>query len=476
MRYDILVKWVQYERKIDKLQRMIRSDDLYELRFGGGDSLYLCCSRQDSFAYWGSSAAESKTQRSIWQQIEKADLIKTSIADNDRIIRFDLRLRDIYQNTVDYALIFECIPPNPNLIFCRRDGEVFRILDARQQYSLADNPQRQILPGLIYQPPQTSYSPNLSASAPSLSIQTPEGTQCYEDVNLYLASYYDLVIKRNESDELQRRLIRDWHRILDKKQRKIAAQTRELRDAKLADKWYQYAEIIKYNLGSIKKGQTELISVNYYVADAAEVTIPLDPKVDAVRNMQGYIKKYHKARNGAAVIAKNLAESEAEVETIKGILIRIEAGEVVYPEAKSGRRSISQSISKLDKLLRVKIDQDWEIVVGRKASENDFVSTELGRPHDWWFHTRIYRGAHVLLRNFSKKEPPNWLVEMCCSLAAYYSKARFSQNVPVDYTQMRYVRKPRKSPLGFVTYSNHHTVFAHPLDLRSARDMIQGEK
>ncbi|HOU72739.1 MAG TPA: hypothetical protein PLB85_05085, partial [Candidatus Syntrophosphaera sp.] len=85
----------------------------------------------------------------------------------------------------------------------------------------------------------------------------------------------------------------------------------------------------------------------------------------------------------------------------------------------------------------------------------------------------IYRGSHILLRCFRKTTPPDELISLCCSLAAWYSKARFSQNVPVDYTQIRYVRKPRKSPPGFVVYTEHRTVFADPRDLRSVREELK---
>jgi len=451
-------------------------EDRHVVQFSGGVSLVLYRSRHDAFAYWTTESSGAKAGQRLWQQLEKAELIRSGIAENDRILRFDLRLRDIYQNRMDFALIFECITPNPNLILCRVEGGQLRIVDACQQYSLADNPQRQILPGLIYHPPQTSYQPAPEQNDGLLTIETDSESRTYDDVNQYLADYYDLVIVNRERTELRQRLIREWSRLHDRIQRKIAAQTNELTVARDAEKWYQYAEIIKYNLSDINKGQTELVSVNYFAPEAPPVSIPLEPTLDAVRNMQRYIKQFHKARNGAAIIARNLAGSEAAAETVKGIIRRIEAGEIIYPETKGGKPQTGHSIGKLDKLLRLKIDQDWEIVIGRKASENDLVSTELGRPHDWWFHTRIYRGAHVLLRNFARKEPPEHLIEMCCGLAAYYSKAKFSQNVPVDYTQVRYVRKPRRSPTGFVTYTNHHTVFAQPLDLRSAKAQLSNER
>jgi len=88
------------------------------------------------------------------------------------------------------------------------------------------------------------------------------------------------------------------------------------------------------------------------------------------------------------------------------------------------------------------------------------------------FHSRIYHGAHVLLRCFKKQEPGPELINLCCNLAAGYSKAKNSANVPVDYTQIRYVRKPRKSAPGLVIYTNHHSVYATPIDIRAAREQL----
>jgi len=90
----------------------------------------------------------------------------------------------------------------------------------------------------------------------------------------------------------------------------------------------------------------------------------------------------------------------------------------------------------------------------------------LAKPDDWWFHTRIYRGTHIILRNYKRKELPETLKILCCRLAAYFSKAKKSSNIPVDYTQIRYVRKPRGSVAGYVTYKNQKTLYVDPLSMR----------
>ena len=114
------------------------------------------------------------------------------------------------------------------------------------------------------------------------------------------------------------------------------------------------------------------------------------------------------------------------------------------------------------------ISDSWEIYIGRSSKENDMLTCKVAKPDDWWFHSRIFHGTHVVLRNYHKKDLPDELVTICCSLAAYYSKAKNGQNVPVDYTKIRYVRKPRGAAPGYVVYTNQKTYYANPLDFREA--------
>ncbi|MFA7026142.1 MAG: NFACT RNA binding domain-containing protein, partial [Candidatus Cloacimonadaceae bacterium] len=181
----------------------------------------------------------------------------------------------------------------------------------------------------------------------------------------------------------------------------------------------------------------------------------------------------HKAKNGLAIIGINIKRTKAEIEAVNKLRQRLEDGEDLDLDIKDKSGTITQKISQMDKVLQYKYSEDWQIYIGRKAKENDFVTTKIGKPQDWWFHSRIYRGAHVLLRNLKKQELPPELLRQCASLAAWYSQAKFSVNVPVDYTQIRYVRKPKGSAAGFVTYTNYKTYFATPQDLRGLRKELE---
>ncbi len=282
------------------------------------------------------------------------------------------------------------------------------------------------------------------------------------------------MIVAGEERERVRRQTAFWKKAIDKLEKKLAKQRLELLSAEAMETWKLYAEVIKYNLGQINKGQTSLESVNYYDPNMASVLVPLREDLSPAQNMDLYLKRYKKARTGLEVITRHIADGETELMHLQGVLARVEAGEELdfIVDGPKSSKSGHEKLSILDKLLRIRISEEFEIVIGRKASENDFISTQLGRPHDWWFHTRIYRGAHVLLRCLKKTDPPPELKSLCCRLAAWYSKARSSSTVPVDFTQVRYLRKPRRSAPGFITYTDHQTAFVEPLETRKAREEL----
>lgn len=473
MKYTYLKAWAQemgtHNYKVDKV--LYHNSEL-TIYFSNGYVLCFVQPEGDFFPYLNKRDCPRKPN-GIWPQLEQMHWTNCSIAENDRILYFDFEFIDIYQQQRNLCLIAECILPQPNLILTTVKNDQFVVLDAINKYSLADNPQRQILPNLPYYPPITSYKPVLEPIELPLTIAQDVDTVSLvaNSINDYFMLYYTEVLLPKKDRALRDSLIQKWKQELRKQKNKLGKQESELLDAEKAETWHVMAEAIKYNLKQIKTGDRSLTATNYYSEDLSPIDIPLSPEKSPMENMQAYLKKYQKAKKGYSIIQNNIKKTGEEIAFIEDILRRIANGDNIdnLLASKDGTGKLKQKLSKLDKLLRIKIDDNWEIAIGRKATENDLITTELGRAHDWWFHTRIYHGSHILLRNLNKKEPSTELIEICCSLAAWYSKARFSLNVPVDYTQIRFVRKPRKSAPGFVTYTKHSTVFASPKDLRTIK-------
>jgi len=474
MKYFILSQWVKENSSIKlQIEKATVNSPMLEIHFTTGDKLVCLYQSSSPFPYFSDFSKTAENGSTIWQQIVKTELYRIEIDGSDRIIRFYLQARDIYQQTTDYRLIFECMPPRGNLILCRKDSGKLMILDALDKYSFADNPHRQILPGMEYQSPNTGFSPVKEEIRYPLQIKIADKEYSFLNINGYFQTYFDQVILKNETDKKKARLYLYWQKELKKTELKLNKQQSELDEANKESLWLTFAEIIKTNLGTIHKGDCVLTAVNYYDPALKEITIPLHRDKSPKDNLNIYLKKYHKAKQGKAKIKLQIDRTNTDIGEIKEILSSFETDK--WQDLEQKNSSASQAVVRLkqaDSLFRIKVNDDWEIVVGRKARENDIITTQLGRPEDWWFHTRIYRGSHILLRNFNKKPPPDYLFEACSSLAAWFSKAKNSENVPVDFTQIRYVRKPRKSAAGFVTYSNHKTVFANPRDVNETREFV----
>lgn len=474
MKYAILSQWIEENPASgNKVASVSSSSDLLRFSFAQGPDLILVAKKRDSYAFWTKDAGLGEHWDKTWDQLIHARLTRTRIADNDRIVYFHFEQTDIYQQRLEYVVVAEFMPAKPNVILTVSNDELI-IIDALHKYSFADNPQRQVLPKLPYYPPRTSFQAQNAEVVLPLKIETLDGhgTISCASVNEYLQNHYLHVLNAEAEINRKKSIRLHWENELKKARQKLSKQRDELKSAEKAEYWKECAETIKYNLDKIKKGQIILKATNYFDPELGEIEIKLQPDRSPQQNMRHYIKKYQKSKRGEKIIRRNIAETELAVKHLEEILERVDRGELVYAPRGRYTAGTGRKLDKAEKLLRLRLNDDFEIVIGRKARENDFITTKLAQPHDWWFHTRIYHGSHILLRCFTKKDPDERLIKACCSLAAWYSKARFSQNVPVDFTQVRYVRKPRKSAPGFVTYTNHNTVFSDPKDLRAIREEL----
>ncbi|MFC1887820.1 NFACT RNA binding domain-containing protein, partial [Candidatus Cloacimonadota bacterium] len=207
--------------------------------------------------------------------------------------------------------------------------------------------------------------------------------------------------------------------------------------------------------------------------------------LSAQANLDRLYKKYRKARDGKKKIQEQIGITFEEIETLEKFQKKLRSFSIETLEKRIGNlngediyfsdvKEVRHSDETRSAYRSLKINDNWEILVGRTSKENDLLTTKTANPYDWWFHTRIFKGTHVVLRNYGKKgELPEELLNLSCRIAAYFSKAKKSANVPVDYTQIRYVRKPRKSPPGFVVYTNQKTLYVDPLSLRDAAAEIR---
>ncbi|MCW5935694.1 MAG: NFACT family protein [Fimbriimonadaceae bacterium] len=236
----------------------------------------------------------------------------------------------------------------------------------------------------------------------------------------------------------------------------------------------QRAELILAYQSQIKPGDAVLEARGY---DGEPVSIALKPDLTAVENANRYFDRARRAKDRADLVAEQSERLEADRIAVEATLVRLEAAESAEEidqirEEADARRWLHRSgppIPKEDRpyeghaIRELLSPGGWRVLYGENATSNDYLTTKVGRPSDLWFHVRGGPGSHVvLLTNNQPQRVQQADLEFAALVAARHSSAKHSAFVSVDYTQKRYVRKPRGAAPGLATYTNEKTLHVEP--------------
>ncbi|SFP68721.1 Rqc2 family fibronectin-binding protein [Caldicoprobacter faecalis] len=294
----------------------------------------------------------------------------------------------------------------------------------------------------------------------------------YSSVSEMLEAFYS---ERDRLERLQQRtsyLSKLLKANLERCQKKLAVQMEELQQAKEADKFRLWGELLTANAHSIPKGLKEVTLVNYYDPNGSTVIIPLDEKKSPIQNAQEYFKKYSKAKNTLDKVSKQIEESREEIDYLEALLESLEKCteesdvEEVYQELAEQGYIKKTTKEKREAPAPSKphhfISSDgFDIFVGKNNYQNDRLTLKTAGANDIWLHTKNIPGSHVIIKTGGRPVPENTLVEAAL-LAAYFSKGRNSSNVPVDYCPRKNVKKPSGAKPGMVIYEGYNTIYVTP--------------
>ncbi|KAA0966563.1 fibronectin/fibrinogen-binding protein [Sporosarcina sp. ANT_H38] len=249
---------------------------------------------------------------------------------------------------------------------------------------------------------------------------------------------------------------------------KVKKLVKEREAAGKLDTFQLYGELLTANSYAIEKGATEATVANYY-EEGTMVTIPLDPRKSPIDNAQRFYSRYTKAKTALIMIAEQLektAEDIAYFEMIKQQVIQaspIDIAEIREELAELGFLKARKSKKKLKPKKPVPetyiSSSGVKISVGKNNKQNDYLTFKIASRDQTWLHTKDIPGSHVLIHDAN---PDEETIHEAAILSAYFSKARGSSSVPVDYTEVRHVKKPNGSKPGFVIYFEQKTLFVTP--------------
>ncbi len=304
------------------------------------------------------------------------------------------------------------------------------------------------------------------------SLFQMEGAEQFQSVNTLFQFIYDNEILGYHFLQLKQGLLSETKKQLSKVKRTLSQQQKDLTSLENADEWRKFGELLKVNLHLVKEDVECVCVIDYFSDEQEEIKISIDPELSPQQNMEKYFKKYKKAITGKRKLEKNIKDNKKQVIDLEELITTIESStriEELESLKKIKPEKLQHKGTASFKRISIKVaGRDWNIFAGRSGKENDELTLHFAKPDDWFFHTRVYHGTHVIVRNPDRRESlPDKVIAIAAGLAAYFSKAKHSTKVPVDYTQVRYVTKPRKSAPGFVVYKNNKTIFVDPIDPRS---------
>lgn len=301
-------------------------------------------------------------------------------------------------------------------------------------------------------------------------------TEILPSFSSLLAAFYE---EKGKAERMRRRS-HDMNKTVvtarDRLARKLAAQEQELLQTKNRDRYKRMGDLITANIYQLQKGERMVRVVDYYAEDCPEVEVQLDVQLTPQQNAQRYYKKYNKAKTAEEVLQKQIHSGRLELEYLESVLesirhaedeqaiveIREELLQTGYLSKKQQRgRKAKKNNSTGSMPYHYRTSDGFDVFAGKNNLQNDQLTLKTAYKSDLWFHTQKIHGSHVILV-IDGREPTDIAMTEAACIAAYHSKGRHSAMVPVDYTEVRNIKKPSGAKPGMVIYHVYRTAYVTP--------------
>ena len=297
----------------------------------------------------------------------------------------------------------------------------------------------------------------------------------YDTLSVMLDAFYAQKAERDRSKELAGQVLKVLHNELKKDRRKVKKLKQQLEDAEKADYYRIRGEILTTYLGKLTAGMTEITLPNFY-DDKKPLKIKLDPELSPSRNAQKYFTKYDKLKTSVDYVKEQLKLANDEINYLANIESQIDLAspadiqEIRLELQQQGYIKQKRQKSKKRRKVRVSKPEEFHtsngttVLVGKNNLQNDRLSFKIANKNDIWLHVKDIPGSHVIIRD---SDPDEQTLLEAAQLAAYFSKGRNSDNVPVDYLPAKRLHKPNGAKPGFVTFTGQKTLYVTPHKLKN---------
>ncbi|WP_294510140.1 NFACT family protein [uncultured Intestinimonas sp.] len=510
--------------RIDKVYQPSRDEIVLAVRGAGANvKLLLSASPNGPRLHLTKEVRENPAQPPMFcmllrKHLTGARFLRLEQPELERIVLLRLESTDELGDKVGRTLVLEAMGRRANLVLL--DGED-RIIDCvrRVEGDVATG-QRGIMPGLLYRLPdprpglppllerELDFRSNGVSRGESLAeklerLREAVGPEGYVPYGLVredkLVDFTFLpILQYGPSTELRRyesfsKLLDDFYasrataekvgqrgadlqkavsRVRDRVARRVAQQELEREATKDRERKRELGDILTSNLYALHKGMGTVRLTDYYDPEGREVDISLDPLLTPQQNAAKYYKEYNKAKTAEVVLGEQIEKGKRELEYLDSVLEAI-----VLAEGERDLAEIRQELTdtgylrrgaKAAKRMKVaakpmefRSTAGLRISVGKNNTQNDLLTAKQAGKGDLWLHTQKIHGSHVILWT-EGRTPDAGSIEEAAKLAAWFSQARDGKKVPVDYTPVKYVKKPAGAKPGMVVYTTYQTAYVDP--------------
>lgn len=444
-----------------------------------------------------------------------AFLEKIEQVENDRQIIFHISTKDEIGDSLKIALIAEIMGKHSNIILLEKTSQ--KIIESIKHIGFSQNQYRTILPGSTYIAPPASnatdpfkatdeeifdalqteqlqqkfqgigrdskialtglsvkeFKEKLLTVKPSIyptdnfsSIQLADDFVSFDSLSEMLDVYYADKAERDRVKQVAASVIKKIQNELKKNRNKLKKQERELLATDNAEIFRQKGELLNTFLNQVPNDKTSVTLENYYTNEPLDIA--LNPALSPAQNAQRYFHRYQKLKQAVKFLGEQITKTKETIHYLESVESNLENADV--PEIADIREELIQTgyikqkyRNKKQKMLppeKYQAEDGTIILVGKNNLQNEQVSFKLSRRGDLWFHVKDIPGSHVLITG--NPTPSDETITFAGELAAYFSKARYSNLVQVDVLDVKKLHKPTGTAPGFVTYDREKTIRVTP--------------
>lgn len=295
-----------------------------------------------------------------------------------------------------------------------------------------------------------------------------------ETMNEVLDKFYSCRDSIQRMKQKSSDLVKILNGSLERCAKKLALQKNTLKDAENKEKYKIAGDLLTANLYKIEQGTDKIDVENYYEPNCPIISISISPMLTPSQNAQKYYKKYNKSKTAETEMKIQIKNTLADIEYLESTLLAVQTAEDEtdinavreelvregYINKRQQKKKQKEKI--LSKPMHFISSDGFDIYVGKNNTQNDYLTLKFANTSDVWFHTKNIHGSHVVIKLGTDKNIPKTTMLEAAVLAAYYSKGRESSQVPVDYTQIKNVKKTNGAKPGMVIYDYYNTVYVTP--------------